>query len=119
MIREHLRPGGEALVAAKRYYFGAGGSTADFRALVNSDDVGSGGGSGAPPLRCDVIETFNTGAANIRELLRVTHVGPGAPVEAVAKGGAARAAADGAATAGDGAADAAASAEAELDRPVT
>jgi len=49
-----------ALVAAKRYYFGVGGSTATFMQLC--DEVS---------LSCDVVKEIMDGASNVREIIRV------------------------------------------------
>ena len=49
-----------ALVAAKRYYFGVGGSTATFMKLC--DDAA---------LTCDVVKEIMDGASNVREIIRV------------------------------------------------
>ena len=49
-----------ALVAAKRYYFGVGGSTATFMKFC--DDAA---------LTCDVVKEIMDGASNVREIIRV------------------------------------------------
>jgi len=49
-----------ALVAAKRYYFGVGGSTATFMQLC--DEVS---------LSCDVVKEIMDGVSNVREIIRV------------------------------------------------
>ena len=60
-IARHLsRPSGVAFVATKRYYFGTGGGTRAFVAALPSQ------------LRADVVSTFEDGASNLREILRVT-----------------------------------------------
>ena len=61
LIRAQLRPNGVALVAAKSYYFGVGGSTADFCALVASD----------ARFVCEAIRVFEDGKSNRREVLEV------------------------------------------------
>ena len=61
LIAEQLRPGGVALVAAKSYYFGVGGSIAAFSALVAADTR----------FECSSIATFEDGRSNRREVLRV------------------------------------------------
>ena len=80
LIRAQLRPNGVALVAAKSYYFGVGGSTADFCALVASD----------ARFVCEAIRVFEDGKSNRREVLEVrrrevaaaTPPEPAAPPEA-------------------------------------
>ena len=62
LIAQQLRrPGGVALIAAKSYYFGVGGSVADFCALVASDGR----------FACETVRTFEDGQSNRREVLRV------------------------------------------------
>ena len=61
LIRAQLRPNGVALVAAKSYYFGVGGSTADFCALVAAD----------ARFVCEAIRVFEDGKSNRREVLEV------------------------------------------------
>ena len=65
LIRDQLRPGGTALVAAKSYYFGVGGSVADFKARVESAEP-----SGEFGWR--VLRTFEDGASNRRVCVAVT-----------------------------------------------
>jgi SAM-dependent methyltransferase len=55
-----LAPRGSALVAAKRYYFGTGGGCDCFRQAASSTG-----------MECEVVQVTNTGASNIREVLRV------------------------------------------------
>ncbi|KAG5188234.1 hypothetical protein JKP88DRAFT_353472 [Tribonema minus] len=77
LIETLLAPGGHALVAAKRYYFGCGGSCAHFKQLV------------APPMACETACVIDTGVANIREVLLVSWGGGGGgAVTATAGGGA-------------------------------
>ena len=62
LIQKQLRrPSGIALVAAKSYYFGVGGSVAAFCALVQAD----------PRFVCQTVRTFEDGASNRREVLQV------------------------------------------------
>ena len=63
LIRHCLAPRGVALVAAKSYYFGVGGRTADFAAAA--------GGGGA--LRVRTVARFRDGVSNVREILRLEH----------------------------------------------
>ena len=76
MIREHLRyPDGVALVAAKRYYFGTGGSIAHFKGLINTEKlepVGQGRRR-TRKLRADTVWLAEDGASNIREIVRVSY----------------------------------------------
>lgn len=62
MVLKHLAPGGQALVASKRFYFGTGGSTQYFRDLVAADGR----------LLCADAVVVDTGKGNIREVLRVS-----------------------------------------------
>ncbi len=61
LVSEQLRRGGTALIAAKSYYFGVGGSVADFRSLVDADGR----------FECKGVRTFEDGASNRREVLSV------------------------------------------------
>ena len=61
LVREQLRPGGTALIAAKLYYFGVGGSVAGFKALVATD----------PRFSCSTLRTFDDGTSNRRECFAV------------------------------------------------
>ena len=62
LIAQQLRhPTGTALIAAKSYYFGVGGSVADFCALVGQDGRFS----------CESVRTFEDGQSNRREVLQV------------------------------------------------
>jgi 2-polyprenyl-3-methyl-5-hydroxy-6-metoxy-1,4-benzoquinol methylase len=56
-----LRPGGVALLAAKRFYFGVGGGTRRFMASA----------APAAGLRCEVVAVVEDGRSNVREVLRV------------------------------------------------
>ena len=61
LVRNSLRPGGTALIAAKSYYFGCGGSVAAFKALVSTD----------LSFTCTTVRTFEDGASNRRECFAV------------------------------------------------
>lgn len=63
LVRSHLAPGGTALVAAKSYYFGVGGSVAAFQTLVT--------GEGAPEFTWRALRTFEDGASNRREVFAI------------------------------------------------
>jgi hypothetical protein len=52
---------GVALIAAKSYYFGVGGSVADFCALVQADHR----------FACESVRIFEDGQSNRREVLQV------------------------------------------------
>ena len=67
MLERHLRPGGLALVAAKRYYFGTGGSTEEFRILIQS----------IPGFSCDAVDVVDNGRSNIREIFAVGRIDGG------------------------------------------
>lgn len=71
MLESHLQPGtGLALIAAKRYYFGTGGSTEEFRSLLSSSQASAHGG-----FSCEVVEVVDNGRSNIREILAVSKGG--------------------------------------------
>ncbi|CAG9463038.1 unnamed protein product [Pedinophyceae sp. YPF-701] len=55
------RPGGEAYVAGKAYYFGVGGGTQAFEELVRRGGV----------LGCEVVWRCDDGRSNVREVLRL------------------------------------------------
>ncbi|CAM9791234.1 unnamed protein product [Pylaiella littoralis] len=81
MVLKHLSPGGQALVASKRFYFGTGGSTQYFR-----DKAAATG-----RLVCLDTGVIDTGKGNIREILRVSW----RDEEAAARAGAVAIAGDG------------------------
>ena len=60
----HFHHAGVALIAAKSYYFGVGGSVAAFQALVAAE--------GAPEFGWRTVRTFEDGASNRREVVAVT-----------------------------------------------
>ena len=62
LIRTLLRRGGVVLLAAKSYYFGVGGSIAEFKGLVAADSR----------FACRTLRTFEDGASNRREVLSIT-----------------------------------------------
>ena len=63
LVDTHLAPDGVALFAAKRFYFGVGGSTDAFSAAVTVH---------APGLRCDVVAVYEDGGSNIREIVALS-----------------------------------------------
>ena len=89
MLRAHLRaPGGVALVAAKRYYFGTGGGVAAFKSQVAAcapraapAAEASGRCGGEPPpqlrLRAHTVWVAEDRQSNIREIVRVVWEGEG------------------------------------------
>lgn len=63
VLMQCLRPGtGKALIAAKSYYFGVGGGTATFRALLAIDGT----------FTVSTAATIDDGASNKREILLLT-----------------------------------------------
>lgn len=64
MIASHLSyPKGKALIAAKKYYFGTGGSVQHFVAYVNAN---------LPQLKAEIVWDQTDGRSNIREIVQVT-----------------------------------------------
>jgi len=61
LLTEQLRKGGSALLGAKSYYFGVGGSVAHLRTLIDGDGR----------FTCDTVRTFEDGKSNRREVLLV------------------------------------------------
>jgi len=61
-----LRPGGCALVAAKRYYFGVGGGVEGFAEALSRPGEDNNSANFAP---AQSLATFDDGASNVRELL--------------------------------------------------
>ena len=74
LVREQLRPGGTALIASKSYYFGCGGSVADFKAIVSADGR----------FECRTVRVFEDGASNRRECFAITWRRPGESASQVA-----------------------------------
>ena len=66
VMAKRLKPDGVALIAAKTYYFGVGGGTDMFTALVKKDG------------RCkiEVAEKYADGSTNVREMLKLTLLPP-------------------------------------------
>jgi hypothetical protein len=72
-------PHGVAFLAAKRFYFGVGGSTIHFLHMVNSDPSGllmvvfkAFQRKKIIFLQCDVVKVYEDGQSNIREILKVS-----------------------------------------------
>jgi hypothetical protein len=63
MILRHLSPGGLALVASKRFYFGVGGGTYSLQSLVEADSR----------LVYEVVRVFEDGQSNIREIVALRY----------------------------------------------
>jgi len=59
IIEAHLSENGVALIASKRFYFGVGGGTLELMELIRQ----------RPILRCEVLEVFEDGHSNIREII--------------------------------------------------
>ena len=74
LVRDQLRPGGTALIASKSYYFGCGGSVADFKAIVSADGR----------FECRTVRVFEDGASNRRECFAITWRRPGESASQVA-----------------------------------
>jgi hypothetical protein len=62
-IRSLLSRSGKAYIAAKRYYFGVGGSTAEFVQHITQN---------CPDLNVKTVEVFMDGSSNIREILEIS-----------------------------------------------
>jgi SAM-dependent methyltransferase len=58
-MKHVLKPDGEILVAAKRYYFGCGGSVHSFKQLVEQDDA----------MTVTSVSEVSDGHSNVREIL--------------------------------------------------
>ncbi|CAM9632514.1 unnamed protein product [Ectocarpus sp. 8 AP-2014] len=71
MVARHLAPGGQALVASKRFYFGTGGSTQYFREVIDARRC-SVAAEASRRLVCSDAAVIDTGKGNIREVLRVS-----------------------------------------------
>ena len=62
LVQGHLNVGGTAIIAAKAYYFGCGGSVAAFKLLIDADKR----------FTWRTLRTFDDGASNRRECFAVT-----------------------------------------------
>ncbi|OQR89230.1 hypothetical protein THRCLA_09844 [Thraustotheca clavata] len=62
MIKRHLKPNGIALIAAKSYYFGTGGSVHHFKTLIQAQGV----------MKATTVWQSSDGKSNIREIIQVT-----------------------------------------------
>ena len=71
LIAKHLRPQtGVAFIATKRYYFGVGGGSDAFRAELEAMKLRDA------TFNVEVVQVYDDGASNIRELLKVTSLSP-------------------------------------------
>ncbi len=61
---------GRALIGAKRYYFGVGGSTALFAQRLSEDAAAEADPSAR--LTSQVIKVIENGASNLREIVEVS-----------------------------------------------
>ena len=62
MVMRHLAVSGIALIASKRFYFGVGGGTYTLEMLVQEAGV----------LQYDVLQVYEDGQSNIREIVRLS-----------------------------------------------
>ncbi len=61
------RPHGVAFIATKSYYFGVGGGTGRLMALVEGEGREGGG------LVADLVQTFDDGLSNRREVVKISY----------------------------------------------
>eukprot|EP00547_Thalassionema_nitzschioides_P013385 CAMPEP_0194262432 /NCGR_PEP_ID=MMETSP0158-20130606/46541_1 /TAXON_ID=33649 /ORGANISM="Thalassionema nitzschioides, Strain L26-B" /LENGTH=357 /DNA_ID=CAMNT_0039002589 /DNA_START=88 /DNA_END=1161 /DNA_ORIENTATION=+ len=72
LMARHLIPtNGVGLVATKRYYFGCGGGTEAFREAAASQENVIVDNNRSYKLDISLVEVYDNGAGNIRELLKV------------------------------------------------
>jgi gamma-glutamylcyclotransferase (GGCT)/AIG2-like uncharacterized protein YtfP len=77
LIRDLLEPdAGVALVAAKSYYFGVGGSVAQLKAIVEADVTAAARGV---RYTARTVAQFMDGKSNVREIVRIDATCVGAP----------------------------------------
>ena len=73
MICRHLNTcDGKAFIAAKRYYFGVGGSTSNFTELVKQLNLRQSAVD-KRQLICEKVATLADGNSNIREILKLSY----------------------------------------------
>ncbi|KAG8460138.1 hypothetical protein KFE25_014283 [Diacronema lutheri] len=79
LVRALLQPeGGVALIAAKSYYFGVGGSVAQLKAIVEAEDERDArGGSGRVRYSARTVAQFADGRSNMREIVWIEAVRAG------------------------------------------
>lgn len=63
MVLRHLAPGGCALIASKRFYFGVGGGTYSLQSLVEADGR----------LAYELVQVYEDGQSNIREIIALRY----------------------------------------------
>lgn len=61
MIRRHLAPGGTALLATKRFYFGVGGGTMEIENLCTQNEE----------LTFEIVYSCEDGTSNIRDIIKL------------------------------------------------
>ena len=66
MLINHLEINGIALIATKRYYFGVGGGSLELEQTIKSCSNGQ--------LTYSIIEVYEDGYSNIREIIQVTKI---------------------------------------------
>jgi predicted nicotinamide N-methyase len=84
LIAHHLRANGDgvALIAAKRFYFGVGGSTAEFMSRIRSwpfEPPLYGTHPNGGTLTASIVRVLEDGASNIREIIAVRRLSPITP----------------------------------------
>jgi SAM-dependent methyltransferase len=62
LLVEVLKPGGKAVIASKRFYFGVGGGVSSFLAIVNDKKL----------LKPRLLDSFEDGKSNIRDIVEFT-----------------------------------------------
>jgi len=62
LIKNHIKEGGVAYVAAKKYYFGVGGSTHQFVQVVKNHN---------PTVQIRTVKNIQDGQSNVREIIRL------------------------------------------------
>ena len=70
LIMKHLKPEiGVAYIATKRYYFGVGGGSDALRDRINTQPSS---GNDKPTFKVEILEVYDDGSSNIREVLKIT-----------------------------------------------
>ena len=68
LLSKHMKPGtGVAYISSKRYYFGVGGGTKCLCESLQKQETHE--------FEIEILEVFDNGAGNIRELLLVKSLG--------------------------------------------
>ena len=68
-LQRFLAPGGVALIATKRFYFGLGGGTRELEQLVLSSSSNEGGQGG---WSCSLLTSYEDGQSNIRDVVCIS-----------------------------------------------